>query len=69
MDYDIWTIIYILDIIPNYPAGHRLISQAKNNVCIVEIDGDEEINAKGPLEYIQSNQTNKGKSKVSIILL
>ena len=35
-----FTIPYIIDTIPNYPAGNQLPSQSKRNVWIVAINGE-----------------------------
>ena len=34
------TIPYIIDMVPNFPAGHRLPDHAKNNVWILDISGE-----------------------------
>ena len=60
MDDDDFNIPYILETTPNSLEGHQLISQAKNNVWIVEIDGQETINSEGAPEEIQKHQYNKG---------
>ena len=39
LDDEDFTIPYIIDNIPNSPAGHQLPSQAKRNVWIVAING------------------------------
>ena len=39
LDDEDFTIPYITNTIPNSPAGHQLLSQAKRNVWIVSING------------------------------
>ena len=39
LDGDDFTIPYIIDAIPNSPAGHHLPTQAKTHFCIVVING------------------------------
>ena len=46
MYYDDFNITYILDTIPNTPAGPQLPYQSNNDVWIVEINGEEPVNAK-----------------------
>ena len=43
LDEEDFIIPYITDTIPNSPAGHQLPSQAKRNVWIVAINGEEPI--------------------------
>ena len=44
------------------------MSQAKNNVCIIDINGEDPITDKLSLEELQIYQDPHGKSKVKIIL-
>ena len=39
LDDEDFTIPYITDTIPNYPAGHQLLSQAKINLWIIAMNG------------------------------
>ena len=41
LDDEDFTIPYVTDTIPNSPDGHPLLSQAKQNVWIVDINGEE----------------------------
>ena len=50
------------------PAGHQLPSQAKINVRIVAINGEEPITAQGVLDELNCRQTPRGKSKIKISL-
>ena len=68
LDDEDFTIPYITDTIPNSPAGHQLPSQAKRNVWIVAINGEEPSTAEGVLDKLNSYQTTRGKSKINIIL-
>ena len=47
MDDEDFTIPYITNTIPNTPAGHQLPSQAKPNVCIIYINGEDPITSQG----------------------
>ena len=38
MDDEYFIILYINDTIPNSPAGHKIPTQAKQNVCIISIN-------------------------------
>ena len=50
------------------PAGHQLPSQAKRNVWIVDINGEEPITAQGVLDELNRHQNLRGKSKIKISL-
>ena len=45
------------DTIPNFPDGHQLLSQAKRNVWIIAINGEEPITDQGVLDELNINQT------------
>ena len=47
LDDEDFTIPYITDTIPNLPAGNQLPSQAKRNVWIIAINGEQPITAQG----------------------
>ena len=49
LDDEDFTIPYITDTTPKFPAGHQLPSQAKRNVWIVAINGEEPITDQGVL--------------------
>ena len=68
LDDEDLTIPYITDTIPNSPAGHQLPTQAKQNVWIVAINGEENIIAQGSHDDLNSHQTPCEKSKVNIFL-
>ena len=38
LDDEDFTIPYFTDTIPNFPAGHKILTQAKINVCIIAIN-------------------------------
>ena len=44
-----FTIPYITDTIPNSPSGHQLLTQNKQNVCIIDINVKEPITYQGAL--------------------
>ena len=48
-DYEYFTIPYVTDTIPNSPAGHKLPTQAKKYVCIIDISGEEPITSQSVL--------------------
>ena len=50
------------------PAGHQLPSQAKKNVWIVAINGEEPITDQGVLDELNIHQTPWGKSNINISL-
>ena len=66
MDGEYFTIPYITDTIPNSPAGHQLSTQAKQNVWIIAINGEDSITDQYVLDDLDHHQTPRGKSKVSI---
>ena len=68
LDDEDFTIPYITNTIPNSPAGHQLPSQAKRNVWIVAINGEDPITAQGVLDEFNCHQTQRGKSKINISL-
>ena len=61
-----FTIPYITDTIPNSPAGHQLPTQAKHNVWIIAINGEEHITSQGELGEINHHQNTHGKFKINI---
>ena len=52
--------------IPNEPYGNQLKKQAKKYVWIIYINIEETIKYQGVLDYPQSHQTQRGKSKFKI---
>ena len=58
----------MIDTTPNSPAGHKLLTQAKRNVKVVDINVEEPITYQGAIYEIQHHQTPRGKSKVEISL-
>ena len=68
LDDEYFTITYITDTIPNSPAGHQIPSQAKQNLWIVAINGEEPITAQGVLNELNRHQTPRGKSNIKISL-
>ena len=68
LDNKDFTIPYITDTIPNSPAGNKLPTQAKWNVCIIATNGEDPITAQGDLDELNFRQTPRGKSKVNISL-
>ena len=68
LDDEDFTIPYITDTIPNSPDGHRLPPQAKQNVSIIAINGEDPITAQGVLDELNCHQTPRGKSNIKISL-
>ena len=68
LDDEDFTISYITDAIPSLPAGHQFPTQAKLNVSIIDINGEEPIIYQCALDERNSHQTSCGKSKVKISL-
>ena len=69
LDDEDFTIPYVIDTIPNSPAGNQLPTQAKKNVCIISINREYTITSQGSLDELNRHQTTHGKSKVKISLL
>ena len=67
-DDEYFTIPYVIDTIPHSPADHKLPKRAKQNVWIVDINGEETITAQGALDELNHNPNPCGKSKVKISL-
>ena len=59
---------YITNTIPNSPAGCQLPSRAKQNLCIIAINGKDLITAQGDLDELNSHQPPRVKTKVEISL-
>ena len=59
---------YLTSPIPNSPAGRQLPSQAKRNVWIVAINGEEPITDQGVLDEPNRHQNLRVKSKIKISL-
>ena len=68
LDDEYFTIPYITDTIPNSPAGCQLPSQAKRNVWIVSINGEEPITDQSVLDELNPHQNQQVKSKIKISL-
>ena len=65
MDDEYFPMLYVIDTIPNLPAGHQIPTQAKKNVWIISINGEEPIKYQGALDECQSHQNQRRKSKVN----
>ena len=63
MDDEDFTIPYITDTIPSSPDSHQLPSQAKRNVLIVTINGEEPITSQGVLDELNRYQTPREKTQ------
>ena len=50
LDDEYFTIPYITDKTTNSPSSHKLTTQARQNVCIIAINGEEPITAQGTLD-------------------
>ena len=68
LDDEDFTIPYVTDIIPKIPAGHQLTTQAKKNVWIISINGEELITAQGELDELNRHQNPRGKYKTNTSL-
>ena len=68
LDDEDFKIPYITDKKPNSLAIHQLPSQAKRNVWIIYINGEEPIIAQGVLAELNHHQNPRGKSKIKISL-
>ena len=68
LDDEDFTFPYITDKIPNSPAGHQLTSQAKINVWIIAINGEEPITDQVVLDELNLHQKPRDKFKIKINL-
>ena len=68
LDDEYFTIPYITDKTPNSPASNQLPTQAKQNVRIIAIKGEEPITAQGSLDKINCHKTPRVESNVNISL-
>ena len=63
LDDRYFTIPYVVDTIPNSPAGHQLLTQAKKNVWIFAINGEDSITAQGALDKLHYHKNWRGSPK------
>ena len=63
-----FTILYIIDTIPNSPAGNQLLTRAKQNMWIIAINREEPITDQGALDELNHQKQVRGKSKFKISL-
>ena len=68
LDDEDFAIPYITDKISNSTSGHQLIAQAKQNLLIIERNGEEPITAQFALDELNFYQNPRVKSKVNISL-
>ena len=68
LDYGYFTILYVIDTIPNSPSLRQLLTQVKKYVWIVSINGEETITTQGTLDELHHYHTQCGKCKVNISL-
>ena len=61
-----FTIPYLIYTIPNSPESHKIPTQDKKKLWIIDINGEKTITAKGALDELQHHQIQRGKSKVKI---
>ena len=61
-----FTAPYVTGTTPNLPAGHQLPTQAKLNMCIIDISREDPITSQSALGELNSYQNTNGKSKVRI---
>ena len=66
MDYDDFTIPYIIDTVPNSPEGNQLPTKYKK-LNILDVNGEDPISTKGGLENLKCYQTQHVKPKVNLI--
>ena len=68
MDDKDFTIPYVTDKIPNSLAGSQLTTQARKNVWMVAINGEDTITAQVALDELDCHQNPRGKCKFGFIL-
>ena len=68
IDYEDFTITYINNTTPKSTACHNLTTQAKQNLWIIAINGEEPIIYQGALDELNYYQNPCGKSKFKISL-
>ena len=61
-----FTIPYFIDKISNSPDIFQITKQAKKNLCIIDISGEELIMVQGARDEVHRHQTQRVKSKVNI---
>ena len=64
LDDDEFTIRYITDAIPNSPAGHQLLTQAKQNLGIIAINEEYPTTSQGELDELNHHQNPSRNFKV-----
>ena len=67
-DNEDFTIPYVIDTTPNFPAGHQLMTQDKICFWIVDINEEELINPQGFLNELHQHHNQHGKFKVKTII-
>ena len=60
LDDEDFKIPYIPDAITNPPTSHKLPTQAKRNVWVVDINGEEPITYQGVIDELSCHQTPRG---------
>ena len=68
LDEEYFTIPYIIDIITNLRASRQLPTQAKQNMWVVAINGEDSLTTQGAIDELNKHQTPRRKSKVNISL-
>ena len=68
LNHEDFIIPYITDTIPNSPYGHQLPSQAKRNVWMIAINGEDPIKSQFVLDELNCHKTPRVKSNIKISL-
>ena len=68
LDDEYFTIPYVIDIIPNSPAGHKVMTHTKKYVWIIYDNGEKPMKHQGALDELQHHKTQRGKSEAKISL-
>ena len=68
LDDEDFKIPYVTDTISNLSSGHIIPTQDKQNLWIIDINGENPIIDQGALDELNRYQTTRGKSKVKISL-
>ena len=66
LDDEYFTISYVIDTTPNSSGCHRLPSQDKWNLWIIDINQEDPITAQGAPDELNHHQNTRGKHNVKI---
>ena len=62
LDDEYFTIPFVADTIPNFPTGRQLPTQAKRNLGIIAINGEDNSTVEYALDELNRHQNWRGKS-------